>query len=647
MVMLSDRSRRAALGATLGVGAASAALAPGAQGALSFSQHVQSTGKTSVGVTVGNFDGISGPLDFVTGFQGFGAAFVAPYFGDGAGNFYPWPHTSTGATFTGASLISADVNNDGVSDAVSSSPNGDAVTINFGQPGQPLSGSDVVTSGTGAHPDAAAVGDFNRDGLPDIAVADCGAACGGTAPGDVQLYTQTAGGTAPSIAFTSSSVTKVSDPTAIVAADLNGDGKLDLLVQDVSSGHVDILEGNGDGTFTRETAVIPDSGGAIALADVNGDGKPDVLIMNSTLNGPPNVASVDVALDTSGNGGAISFGKPGTFIGGPQSDTFGTTMAVGDFNGDGKPDVALAYEGPPSGADILLNESTTNSVLFVHAGSAPLGTSSRAIAAGDFNGDGLADLVGVSQTTIQIDLNTSKGALASASTAAPIDFGSQPLTTVSAPHTVTITNSGDGPVTLGDLALAGADPADWLVTGDGCSRLTLVAGQSCSVDLRFIPQATGARAATLQIPSSDPNGPLSVSLTGTGTTAPIGPQGPQGTTGPQGPQGVPGPQGPRGPQGPAGPAGKISCKTITLKAHQRRITVTCKLVKTSANTRFLTASLSRGGRAALSTSAKHRGSAVSIGLSPARLRPGRYRITLRWLQRGKVRTATGTLRVVR
>ena len=70
--------------------------------------------------------------------------------------------------------------------------------------------------------------------------------------------------------------------TSIAVADVNGDGKPDLLVANSDSSSVDVLLGNGDGTF--QTAVSYSSGGynpdSIAVGDVNGDGKPDIVAAN-------------------------------------------------------------------------------------------------------------------------------------------------------------------------------------------------------------------------------------------------------------------------------------------------------------------------------------------------------------------------------
>ena len=126
-------------------------------------------------------------------------------------------------------------------------------------------------------------------------------------------------------------------PSSVAVADINGDGHLDLVVAYWNGGGVGVLLGNGDGTF--QPVVKYDSGdvhsAALAVADVNGDGKLDIVVLN-TYDLP---GTVGVLL---GNGDG-SFQAPATYYTGDYS--IPEDLAVGDLNGDGYPDVAVANFG--------------------------------------------------------------------------------------------------------------------------------------------------------------------------------------------------------------------------------------------------------------------------------------------------------------
>ena len=121
-------------------------------------------------------------------------------------------------------------------------------------------------------------------------------------------------------------------PIAVAVADVNGDGKPDLVVANARTATVSVLLGNGDGTFQAQQTPSPRAPTpfAVAVADVNGDGKPDLVTANQTDSG-----TVSVLL---GNG-------DGTF----QASTnlrhvarIPYAVAVADVNGDGKPDLVAA-----------------------------------------------------------------------------------------------------------------------------------------------------------------------------------------------------------------------------------------------------------------------------------------------------------------
>jgi uncharacterized protein (DUF2141 family) len=188
---------------------------------------------------------------------------------------------------------------------------------------------------------------------------------------------------------------------SVAVADVNGDGRPDLLITNFCTGvpnchgTVSVLLGNGEGTF--QTAVTYESGGfwayAVAVADVNGDGKPDLLVENLCPNsGNCNGGAVGVLL---GNGdgtfqAAVSYGSGGYV---PQC-CGSYSLAVADVNGDGRLDVLVANpcegvgcsDGANGTVGVLLGNGDGTFQTAVTYGSGGIYATSVAVA--DVNADG-------------------------------------------------------------------------------------------------------------------------------------------------------------------------------------------------------------------------------------------------------------------
>jgi hypothetical protein len=166
------------------------------------------------------------------------------------------------------------------------------------------------------------------------------------------------------------------EPYTPVAADFNGDGHIDIAVNNAWSHNVSVLLGNGDGTLQSPQSFPAGSlAAAVAAGDFNGDHNVDLIVANSFSR------DVSVLL---GNGN-------GTFqlaIFSPAGD-YPTTLAPGDFNGDGKLDVAVAnlYAGT---ASVLLGNGDGT---FQSPVAYPAGSGTYFLNAGDLNGDTYPDLV--------------------------------------------------------------------------------------------------------------------------------------------------------------------------------------------------------------------------------------------------------------
>jgi len=227
----------------------------------------------------------------------------------------------------------------------------------------------------GARPSSVAIGDLNGDGKPDLAVAD-------TDSNSVSvLLGNGAGGFGKARNFAT-----LSAPQSVAIGDLNGDGKPDLAVADTGSNSVSVLLGNGDGGFGAATSFALDSGPtSVAIGDLNDDGIPDLAATRR--------ATVVSVLFGTGNG---AFEAALNFPVGPGP----SSVAIGDLNRDGKLDLAVAINGSrihqPGAVSILLGNGAGN---FAAAKRFAAGFHPRSVAIGDLNRDGKPDLA-VSNATV-------------------------------------------------------------------------------------------------------------------------------------------------------------------------------------------------------------------------------------------------------
>jgi len=334
-------------------------------------------------------------------------------------------------------------------------------------------------------------GDFNGDGNLDLAITTAGLeVLLGNGDGSFQNPVSNAGG----------------GTGPMVTGDFNGDGKLDLVLATGVPEEVSIVIGNGDGSF-QAPVIYPMSAAVNSLvaADFNGDGKLDLAVGYNSA-GCPQCKSHIVSI-LLGNG-------DGTFRAHVDYPVNGTSdaMVAGDFNGDGKLDLCV-----PAASSLLLGNGNGTFQAPLDFNSATIGTAG--LATGDFNNDGLLD---IASADLYYGVFVALGAPSPVAhlSKTKVVFPTQLVGTTSAKVKVTLSNTGSAPLDVfsvystGDFAQTNNCPA------------SLLAGSGCAINITFKPADIGTRTGVITISDNNGNDNKSqqqISLTGTGTVVSLSP----------------------------------------------------------------------------------------------------------------------------
>ena len=351
----------------------------------------------------------------------------------------------------------------------------------------------------GASPYSVAIGDLDGDGKPDLVFANY-------SDGTVSILRNTslsgnlnAGSFAAKVDFTTGA-----GPISVAIGDLDGDGKPDLVVSNDNSNSVSILHNtisNGSIDVNSFAAKVDFTTGSspytVAIADLDKDGRPDLAVTNGSDN------SISILQNTTAANGVIdanSFAGKVDFITG----TLPTSVVIGDLDGDGKPDLAVTNDFSNT-LSVFRNTSAGGSISFAAKVDFATGANPMSVAIGDLDGDGKPDLAVANSgaTTVSVYHNTAtSGSIDAASFAAKVDF-----TTGTSAYSVGIGDlDGDGKP---DLVVSNSNDNTVSVLHNTSTSGSIVSGSfAAKVDF-----ATGAFPNSVAIGDLDGDGKPDLVLT--------------------------------------------------------------------------------------------------------------------------------------
>lgn len=438
---------------------------------------------------------------------------VAVALGKGDGTFpsivlYPVLNSYDG--FPTAAVAVGDVNGDGIPDIVTSSG---SILFGDGKGGFPTR-KDYASSAIGS----VMLADFDGDGITDIIVGNGNADfLSGTALLANQAATEISN---PSMtvlfgkgggAFVGAPVSAIGGGETLAAADFDGDGFPDLAMTTVGTAVTTILKGNGNGGFLP--GVTLSTPGTVPLrvvtADFNRDGKPDLGVLVTVQSAPNQTGQHNQVQIYFGNGDG-TFGAPLVF---PVMDgLLPGYFAVPDLNNDGIPDLVLDVDGSFGSTFYVWlgkGDGTFSGPVFQQAASYP------SLAFGDFNGDGKVDIAVANtlSTSVTVLLGKGDGTFpTSVSSMLPGRINGGPQAIAAADFT------GDGKL---DLAVALFDtPEIAVLTGQGDGTFGAIHTSPASANSIFAVDLNGDKFTDLVVVGPGPKGASALAGNGDGTFQP-------------------------------------------------------------------------------------------------------------------------------
>jgi VCBS repeat-containing protein len=327
----------------------------------------------------------------------------------------------------------------------------------------------IVDYATGTDPRSVTSADVNGNGKLDLIVAN-------TVSNTVSVLKNNGDGTfATKVDYATGSL-----PLSVTSADVNGDGKADLIVANGWSNTVSVLKNNGDGTFATkvdyETGLYPSS---VTSADVNRDGKFDLIVANM------NSQTVSVF----NNNGDGTFAIKGVYAVGVQP----RSVTSADVNGDGKFDLIVAVESVVS---VLKNNGDGT---FADKADYATGSWPRSVTSADVNGDGKADLIVAVESVVSVLKNNGDGTFASR-----VDYA-----------------TGTGPWSVTSADMNGDGKLDLIVADAASSTVSVLNNNGDGTFASRVDYATGSQpySVTSVDVNSDGKPDLIVANQGSGTVS--------------------------------------------------------------------------------------------------------------------------------
>ena len=397
------------------------------------------TANSLSGGTVADFDH-DGKLDVVVVDAG-NPATVWVVTGNNDGTFNTTPLQVSLGGPAGFDVFFADLNGDGQLDVTGNDDTTGEQTVYLATSATTFAAAALYSTPDGMY-DACntTIGDLTGDGKPEIISPNC-------QDNNITVFVNNGDGTFQTGVYYSTAANAAavySNPEAVAIGDVNGDGVPDLIATNNYTGDVTVLTGNGDGTVNVPTIGFAVGGAPVRpaiVADLNGDGLADVIV-------PDDYYSL-VYMKGYGDGtfqAAVNHYSP---IGGPGKGD-GVDIATGDFNGDGLADVVLGNSTDPTiGITVFLSNPDGTLQPGVNYGS---GGGMQYVAVADLDGDGILDIAATDYDNGWVQIFKGNGASGVGDGTFTLGVTYATDTTVTGPSAIVAADfNGDG---FPDLAVA-------------------------------------------------------------------------------------------------------------------------------------------------------------------------------------------------